>query len=66
MKRLIIIGVSSFLLINLWSCKKGYLDQVPQDRTTIEQVFAHKNTVDNFLANVYSYVRDESDQRFIG
>jgi hypothetical protein len=39
---------------------------VPQDRTTIEQVFAHKNTVDKFLANVYSYVRDESDQRFIG
>jgi hypothetical protein len=66
MKRLLYTGTAFLLLINIWSCKKGYLDQVPQDRTTIEQVFAHKNTVDKFLANVYSYVRDESDQRFIG
>ena len=48
------------------SCKKGYLDQVPQDRITIDQVFAHKNTVDQYLANVYSYIRDESNQRFVG
>lgn len=48
------------------SCKKGYLDQVPQDRITIDQVFAHKSSVDNYLANVYSYVRDEALQRFIG
>jgi starch-binding outer membrane protein, SusD/RagB family len=66
MKRLIFIGIASLLLIPTWSCKKGYLDQVPLDRTTIEQVFAHKNTVDNFLANVYSYVRDEASQRYIG
>src|SRR6476661_6062654 len=66
MKRIIYIGSAFLLLVTTWSCKKGYLDQVPQDRTTIEQVFAHKNTVDKFLANVYSYVRDESDQRFIG
>lgn len=63
MKRLIYIGIVSFLLINVSSCSKDYLNQVPQDRTTIEQVFAHKSTVDNYLANVYSYVRDESGQR---
>ncbi|MEO6358107.1 MAG: hypothetical protein ABIU77_25170, partial [Ferruginibacter sp.] len=60
MKKLIYISIASFLLINISACKKGYLDQLPQDRTTIEQVFAHKNTVDNFLANVYSYIRDEA------
>lgn len=66
MKKLIYISIASFLLINIPACKKGYLDQLPQDRTTIEQVFAHKNTVDNFLANVYSYIRDEASQRYIG
>lgn len=65
MKKLIFALFVSLLVINM-SCKKGFLDQVPQDRTTIEQVFAHKNTVDNFLANVYSYVRDEASQRYIG
>lgn len=54
------------ILTSIASCKKGFLDQVPQDRTTIETVFAHKNTVDNFLANVYSYIRDEASQRYIG
>jgi len=63
MKRLIYIGITSFLLIGAWSCSKGYLDQVPQDRTTIQQVFAHKQSVDQYLANVNSYVRDESGQR---
>ncbi|HEY8967872.1 MAG TPA: RagB/SusD family nutrient uptake outer membrane protein [Puia sp.] len=57
----IVLGAMAF-----GSCKKGWLDQVPQDRTTIEQVFAHKNTVDNYLANVYSYIRDEAAQRFVG
>ena len=66
MKKIFLIAIVSFLIFGTWSCEKGYLDQVPQDRTTIEQVFAHKNTVDNFLANVYSYVRDEASQRYIG
>src|ERR1700712_2610324 len=65
MKRIFSIGIIFLLIIGAWSCKKGYLDQVPQDRVTIDQVFAHKNTVDNFLANVYSYIRDESSQRYI-
>ena len=65
MKKIFLIGFVFFLVTGTWSCKKGFLDQVPQDRTTIEQVFAHKNTVDNYLANVYSYVRDEASQRYI-
>jgi len=66
MKKIISIGFIIISITVLYSCQKGFLNQVPQDRVTIEQVFAHKNTVDNYLANVYSYVRDESDQRFVG
>ncbi|WEK37674.1 MAG: RagB/SusD family nutrient uptake outer membrane protein [Candidatus Pseudobacter hemicellulosilyticus] len=42
-------------------CKK-YLDQVPDDRITIEQVFKKKANSEEYLANVYSHVPDESDQ----
>lgn len=41
-------------------CKK-YLDQVPHDRITIEEVFRKKQPSEQYLANVYSYVNDESD-----
>lgn len=47
------------LLFNT-SCKK-YLDQVPNDRITIEQVFQKKGPSEQYLANVYSYVDDVSD-----
>jgi hypothetical protein len=43
------------------SCKK-YLDQVPDDRVTIEQVFQKKGPSEQYLANVYSYVDDISQQ----
>ena len=42
-------------------CKK-YLDQVPNDRETIEQVFQKKGPSEQYLANVYSYIDDEADQ----
>ncbi|WP_299285714.1 RagB/SusD family nutrient uptake outer membrane protein [uncultured Mucilaginibacter sp.] len=42
------------------SCKK-YLDQVPNDRVTIEQVFQKKGPSEQYLANVYSYVDDLAD-----
>lgn len=45
----------------LFSCSK-FLDQVPNDRQTIEEVFQKKGPTEQYLANVYSYVRDESDQ----
>ncbi|WEK38363.1 MAG: RagB/SusD family nutrient uptake outer membrane protein [Candidatus Pseudobacter hemicellulosilyticus] len=43
------------------SCSK-FLDQVPNDRQTIEEVFQKKRPTEEYLANVYNYVRDESDQ----
>src|SRR5258708_1145271 len=66
MKKLLSICLVTLSFAGIYSCKKGYLDQVPQDRITIQEVFAHKNTVDQYLANVYSYVRDEANQRFAG
>ncbi|WP_158559191.1 RagB/SusD family nutrient uptake outer membrane protein [Deminuibacter soli] len=42
-------------------CKK-YLDQVPDDRITIEEVFLKKGPSEQYLANVYNYVDDEADQ----
>ncbi|MFC0513028.1 RagB/SusD family nutrient uptake outer membrane protein [Mucilaginibacter angelicae] len=43
------------------SCKK-YLDQVPDDRQTIEEVFQKKGPTEQYLANVYSFIKDEGDQ----
>ncbi|WP_407427862.1 RagB/SusD family nutrient uptake outer membrane protein [Arcticibacter sp.] len=43
------------------SCKK-YLDQVPNDRITIEEVFRKKATSEQYLANIYNYIPDESNQ----
>src|SRR4051812_35647199 len=45
-------------------CKK-YLDQVPNDRITIEQVFLKKSSSEQYLANVYSYIPDESEEKTV-
>lgn len=50
-----------FSVLALNACKK-YLDQVPNDRITIDEVFKKKATSEQYLANVYSYVDDESEQ----
>jgi len=44
------------------SCKK-YLDQVPDDRLTIDETFRTWNTASKFLANVYARIPDEFGQR---
>lgn len=35
------------------SCQKNFLDQVPDDQLTIDQVFQRKDLSEQFLANVY-------------
>lgn len=52
----------AMILVIVAGCKKGFLDQVPDDRITIEEIFSRKKTTEEYLANVYSYVRDESNQ----
>jgi hypothetical protein len=39
-----------------------FLDQVPDDRQTMEDVFKKKVTSEQYLANVYSFIRDEANQ----
>lgn len=53
---LVLLGCSSLLT----ACKK-FLDQVPNDRITIEEVFRKKSSSEQFLANVYSVIPDESN-----
>ncbi|HEY8958623.1 RagB/SusD family nutrient uptake outer membrane protein [Chitinophaga sp.] len=45
-------------ILSFTSCKK-FLNQVPDDRITMEEVFKKKATSEQFLASVYSYVPDE-------
>ena len=42
------------------SCKK-FLNQVPNDRLTIDDVFKRRSTTEQYLANVYGYIRPEVD-----
>lgn len=42
------------------SCSKDYLDQVPDDRLSLEEVFNRRDLSEKWLANTYSYIRDEA------
>jgi len=53
------------IVIGFTSCEK-YLDQVPDDILTVEDIFKSKNNTDNFLANVYYSLPNELQQRFTG
>ena len=46
------------------SCKK-YLDQVPDDVLTIDDIFKSKEYVDEYLANIYANIPNELTQRYI-
>ncbi|WP_207535332.1 RagB/SusD family nutrient uptake outer membrane protein [Desertivirga arenae] len=64
MKSIILKGSTVALGITLLfntGCK-DYLDQVPNDRLSIEQVFQKKGPSEQYLANVYSYIEDDSNQ----
>lgn len=49
------------LLLGFTACN-DFLGEIPDDRQTIEEVFQKKIPSEEFLANVYSYIRDESNQ----
>lgn len=63
MKRLYVAILALVLTVSNYSCKK-YLDQVPDDRLTFDEAFSTRATVDQLLANVYSVLPDEANQRF--
>lgn len=45
-----------------FSCKKDFLNQVPNDRLTLAAAFGNQKNAEAFLANTYSYLPDESNQ----
>jgi hypothetical protein len=59
MKKLILI----FAGLLLFSCNDDFLDQVPDDRLTFDETFSQRSTVEKYLANIYSRVPSELDQR---
>lgn len=46
-------------------CKK-FLDQVPDDRLTLDETFRNRATAERFLANVYTFLPREHTQRWVG
>ena len=63
MKRIAMLAIILLVSMNI-SCKKDFFDQVPDDRLTLEETFNSRDASEKFLANIYSAVRDESEQRF--
>ncbi|WP_184550859.1 RagB/SusD family nutrient uptake outer membrane protein [Mucilaginibacter sp. FT3.2] len=61
MKKIFLLA-SVLVLTLATSCKK-YLDQVPNDRLSLEETFTSRTSAEKFLANVYSYIPDEFGQR---
>lgn len=54
-------AISLFLLfLSVGGCQKNFLDQVPDDRLTIEQIFQRREPSEQYLANVYNYIKDET------
>jgi hypothetical protein len=64
MKRVFLI-IAAAMALGVTSCKK-YLDQVPDDVLTIDDIFKSKTNTDNFLANLYFLLPNEHEQRFTG
>src|SRR5690606_8689514 len=48
----------------LTSCS-GFLDQIPDDVLTVEDIFQSRNYVDNYLTQIYANLPNETSQRFV-
>ncbi|WP_316847477.1 RagB/SusD family nutrient uptake outer membrane protein [Pedobacter psychrodurus] len=62
MKKTIYI-MMSLLLLTMGSCKK-YLDQVPDDVITVDDIFKSRANTERFLANIYHSLPNELAQRY--
>lgn len=58
-KTLKYIVFASAIFINT-SCNKDFLDQVPDDRLDLKEVFNRKDLSENWLAATYNFIRDET------
>lgn len=50
----------SSVLFTFSSCQKDFLNQVPDDRLTLDEVFSRRDLSEGWLANTYNYIRDEA------
>jgi len=64
MKRIITLGMLGTVLL-LSSCKK-YLDTVPDNVLSLDDVFKSQTNIDKYLGNIYNALPNEHNQRFAG
>ncbi len=57
-----IYKVTKVLLLAVFVSGCNFLDQVPDDFMTIDEAFQKKAETERYLANVYSYVKNEASQ----
>ncbi len=65
MKKSIYILFALLTVSTFSGCNK-YLDQVPDDVITVDDIFKSKANTDKFLANIYTVIPNELAQRFVG
>jgi hypothetical protein len=52
----------TLLVCSTSACNPDFFNQVPNDRMTVDEVFQRRLESEQYLAKVYSFIRDESDQ----
>jgi hypothetical protein len=52
--------ITGLICLTLVSCQKDFFNQVPDDQLNIDQVFQRQDLSDQYLANVYNYIKDDS------
>src|SRR5688572_2242751 len=63
-KKYIVAVFALASVMTIGGCKKGYLDTVPDNITTLENVFTNRNMSEQWLANVYSVMPDIWNQPY--
>lgn len=64
MKNIFKIGVVGLLMIGGLSSCNDFFDGIPGEQYDLESTFANRQRTEQFLNNVYSYVPDETQERY--
>jgi hypothetical protein len=57
----VVAGLLLVLFTGISSCKKSYLDVVPDNVATLDNAFANRNEAEKYLFSCYSYLPKEGD-----
>lgn len=60
-KNLLILFLISIFVLNITSCQKDFLDMVPDEDLTLEEVFENRLYTERFLSNIYETLPDEAE-----